>query len=77
MSNVDSIKEKEIFDKLIEYFKDKTLIFTTHNLGIAKKFDKIILVDNGEIVAVGNHKILMKNSQLYKELFETQKEMYE
>ncbi|WP_288981095.1 ABC transporter ATP-binding protein [uncultured Parvimonas sp.] len=77
MSNFDSIKEKEIFDKLIEYFKDKTLIFTTHNLGIAKKFDKIILVDNGEIVAVGNHKILMKNSQLYKELFETQKEMYE
>ncbi|MBF1307276.1 ABC transporter ATP-binding protein [Parvimonas micra] len=76
MANFDSIKEKEIFDKLIKYFDDKTVIFITHNLGIVKKFDKIILIDSGEIKAIGNHKFLFENCDLYKSLFETQKNMY-
>lgn len=76
MANFDSIKEKEIFDKLIKYFDDKTVIFITHNLGIVKKFDKIIMIDSGEIKAIGNHKFLFENCDLYKSLFETQKNMY-
>ena len=76
MANFDSIKEKEIFSKLLEYLKDSTLVFITHNLGIVKKFDKIILLDEGEISAMGSHDFLMETSELYKTLFETQKNMY-
>ncbi len=76
MANFDSIKEKTFFDKLLKYFEDKTLVFITHNLGIVKKFEKIIVMDSGKIVSIGNHEYLLENCDLYKTLYFSQKEMY-
>ena len=36
------------------------------------KLDKIIVMDNGTICAVGKHDELMKNSKLYKEIYMSQ-----
>ena len=34
-----------------------------------KNFDKIILMDNGEIVCIGEHEDLIENSELYRSLY--------
>lgn len=34
-----------------------------------KNFDKIILMDNGEIVCIGKHEDLIENSELYRSLY--------
>ena len=34
--------------------------------------NKIVLLENGEIKAIGNHETLMKQSQLYQEIFNSQ-----
>ena len=34
--------------------------------------DKIVLLENGEIVAMGNHEELLESSPLYQEIYESQ-----
>lgn len=37
--------------------------------------DEIIVVDNGEVESIGTHDELIKNSKVYFELYEDQREM--
>ncbi len=36
------------------------------------ELDNIVLLENGEIVAMGNHEQLLKSSPLYQEIYESQ-----
>jgi len=71
-SALDS-KSEELIQKAIENIKkDKTVIIIAHRLSTIQNLDKIIVLFNGEIVGVGNHKILLKENNIYKKLFYTQ-----
>ncbi len=52
-SSVDMLTEKEIFSNVIEAFPDATLIVSMHRLHMLPKFDRIILLDHGKILADG------------------------
>ena len=43
-----------------EYLKDKTRILTTHNLSYIKNFDRIIFLDEGEVIYSGDYEGLSK-----------------
>ena len=48
--------------------KNSTIIIITHKLKNITDSDKIILIDNGKIINIGNHKDLMSN-KLYQKLY--------
>ncbi len=73
LSAVDTMTEAKITGYLNTACADKTTIIITHRLYTALEFDKIIVVDDSEIVAVGTHKELMQQEGYYKDIYESQK----
>lgn len=52
-SSVDLPTEKEILSGVIETFPDATLMVSLHRLHLLPKFDRVIMLDHGRIVANG------------------------
>ncbi len=75
-SNVDPIKSEEILNKIFNDVADKLFIIITHNMGHAKKCDRIIVLKEGKIIEEGTHKILMEKKGHYYELYQSQEERY-
>lgn len=73
---IDPVEESKIYKKFSELSKGITSILVTHRLGSARIADKIVVLDHGEIVEVGNHETLMKNHKKYYEMFELQSKWY-
>lgn len=71
-SFIDPIAEEDIFTNLREVAKDKILILITHRIYNLKMADNIIVMDKGNIVEQGNHKELIKQDGLFKEMFDKQ-----
>lgn len=67
-SALDTITEDKVINNLLS-LTNKTIIFVAHRLNIAKKVDKVVLLDKGKIVDQGSHKELLQNSSFYAELF--------
>lgn len=72
VSAVDTKTEEAIISNLHKIRKGKTTIFIAHRISTVKKMDKIILLDEGEVVAIGSHKTLMKESPLYQDMVKRQ-----
>lgn len=72
---LDTVSEREIFDKFFERSRGKIGIFISHRLNAAKMADKIIVLNEGEIVGIGNHEELLENCSTYQMLY--QAEIYE
>lgn len=73
---LDPISESYILDKFIKSTKDKTAIFITHRLGICKNMDKIIVLEDGEIVEQGDHQTLLNIHGKYEKMFCSQSSWY-
>lgn len=53
--------------------KDKyTILIIAHRLSTIVGADRILIVDEGKIVAEGTHKDLLKNNNTYKKLYENE-----
>ncbi len=71
-SSIDTESEKLIQHAIDVLTKDRTSIIIAHRLATIQKADKIIVMDKGEIIEVGNHQELLKKNGQYKRLFELQ-----
>lgn len=67
-SALDYQTDKTLRQTLKEEFKDTTTIIIAQRVGTIKNCDKILVIDNGEIVASGKHNELLKTCPLYKEI---------
>ncbi|MDO9266688.1 MAG: ABC transporter transmembrane domain-containing protein [Sulfurimonas sp.] len=67
-SALDNESEKRIQSALDEYTKDKITITIAHRLGTIKNADKILVMQNGKIVASGNHNELLESCEVYQRL---------
>ncbi|MCB9813591.1 MAG: ABC transporter ATP-binding protein [Pseudomonadales bacterium] len=74
-SQLDSESEKLIQDAFWKASKNKTTIIIAHRLSSITKADKIIVMDDGEIVEVGTHKQLLKMSGQYNNFWKLQTEV--
>lgn len=75
-SALDPRSEQEIFENMLEITKDQTSLFISHRLSSTKFADRILVCNNHYIEDTGTHDELMKKNKLYKEMFETQAELY-
>ena len=72
-SSLDSESEHFIQDALDKLMQNKIVIVIAHRLSTIKKMDRIIVVDNGEIIEEGSHQELTeKYNGTYKKLWELQ-----
>lgn len=69
LSAVDTETEEAILNNLLEFCKDKTTIIVSHRVSSAKNADKIIIIENGEIIQQGTHNQLINEAGYYKELY--------
>ncbi len=72
LSAVDTRTEEEILNNLGRVMQDKTSIIIAHRISTIKNADKILVIDNGEIVEQGTHDFLMQQKGNYFELYEKQ-----
>ena len=72
LSAVDTETEERILANLESVSKDKTTLIISHRVSSAKNADKIIVLDDGEIIQQGSHNQLINENGYYKELYEQQ-----
>ena len=72
MSALDLLTDKKLRDELEKIKKDKILIIVSQRISTIKDLDKIIVVDNGKIVGQDRHEELLKTSEVYKEINDSQ-----
>ena len=71
----DENTQYNMFEKIRQHLKNKTMIIVTDNIEILENTDKIILLDDGKISTIGTHSELIENSEYYKNLINTDKGM--
>jgi ATP-binding cassette subfamily B protein len=71
-SYIDSETEQKIQEALFNLMENRTSIIVAHRLSTARGADKIIVLNRGKIVEVGNHLELMQNKGFYFRLNQLQ-----
>ena len=71
-SSLDSDTETKIQEAIKLLTNNKTTLVIAHRLSTIKNSKKIYVMDDGKIVAYGNHENLLKNSEIYKNFYEKQ-----
>ena len=74
-NSLDANNEKVILENLQQFFTGKTVIVVAHRLSTVKNADKIVVLDNGEIVEEGTHTELTLQKGKYYELVKNQLEL--
>ena len=72
LSAVDTETEEEILSNLAKISNEKTTILVSHRISSAKNADKIIILEEGEIIQQGTHEDLVKQPGYYQELYRKQ-----
>jgi len=72
---LDANNEKAIMGNLQEFFKGRTVIVVAHRLSTVKDADKIIVLEDGEIIEEGSHNELTQKRGKYYELVKNQLEL--
>lgn len=73
-SNYDIESELSVIELILNGLEDRTVIMVTHKRQVLEVVDKIIFIENGEIVDIGKHDELYERSESYKELIGNFKE---
>jgi len=71
-SSLDAESEEKVQNAVMNLTKNKTTLVIAHRLSTIIRADKIIVVNQGQIVDVGTHSELLKNSMIYKNLYSKQ-----
>lgn len=71
-SSLDSVSEEYIQKAMIPLLKGRTSLVIAHRLSTVLAADKIIVIQDGDIVEMGKHEDLLKEDGLYRDLYDTQ-----
>ena len=69
-SALDSESEKLVQKALDNLMKKRTSIVVAHRLSTVMNADKIIVIDNGKVIEIGNHKQLLAQKGFYAKLYQ-------
>ena len=71
-SALDANSERKVQDALKKLMEGRTTLIIAHRLATIMHADRILLIDQGQLIAEGNHQHLLTDSKLYKRLCELQ-----
>ena len=67
-SALDYKTDSKLRQALKKYTKDSTVLIVAQRIGTIMNADKIVVLDKGNVVAIGKHKELLKTCEVYKEI---------
>lgn len=76
-ARLDQQTEKRVLENMRANYPKLTLLAVTQRISTIADYDNIILMMEGEVLASGTHAELMKSSQDYRQIFESQKSTHE
>ncbi len=71
-SSLDSESEALVQEAIDRLMEGRTVFVIAHRLSTIQNVDKIVVLDHGKIVQIGDHESLMKQGGLYKRLYQMQ-----
>jgi len=71
-ASLDARSEYEVFQRFSELTKDKTAILISHRFSTVRMADRILVLDQGEVLEEGSHEELLNKKGRYAELFNLQ-----
>lgn len=72
LSAVDTKTENAILNSMKRIMKNRTTVIISHRISSAKLADKIIVMEDGQIIQTGTGESLLKQPGAYKDLYEKQ-----
>lgn len=67
-SALDMVTEAKLQSSIKNRMKDSTVFLIAQRISAVMDSDKIIVLDNGEIAAIGTHNELIKNCEIYRSI---------
>ncbi len=71
-SALDIKTEKNLYKALKDNYNDVTKIIISSRISSVKDSDRIAVMDNGKIIACGNHETLLKENKIYQDIYASQ-----
>ncbi len=71
-SALDVATESRVQEAIPQFTENVTTLYVAQRISAVIDLDKIVLLQNGEIIAQGAHEELMQSSQLYQEIYQSQ-----
>ena len=71
-SSLDADSEEKVQNAILNLTKNKTTLVIAHRLSTIIRANKIFVLDQGKIIDSGTHSELLKNSNIYKNLYNKQ-----
>ena len=69
LSSVDIQTEERILEGLDKFLKEKTSILVTHRIAPLRRADRIIVLEEGQVAEMGDHKTLLSKGGVYTDLY--------
>ncbi|MBC1935825.1 thiol reductant ABC exporter subunit CydC [Listeria grandensis] len=67
---LDPITEKELLGTIFETLQEKSLVWVTHHLVGVEKMDRVLFLENGDVIMDGTHQELLVKEERYRHLYE-------
>jgi ATP-binding cassette subfamily B protein len=72
-ARVDSVTEQKILQNIATQYPHLTLVSITQKIAPIESYDQIILVEDGEVLALGTHATLLRDSIDYQLIYNSQR----
>lgn len=76
-ASLDPKAEVEVYKQFQAIAEGKAVLIISHRLGVARLADRILVMQEGQIVEEGTHEVLLKQQGIYAEMFGIQAKWYE
>ncbi|MCA9214005.1 MAG: ABC transporter ATP-binding protein [Planctomycetales bacterium] len=71
-SSLDSVAEANVQEAIDRLMKSRTSFVVAHRLSTLRNADRVLVLERGRIVGFGEHQQLLRDSELYRQLWESQ-----
>ena len=75
-SAIDADAEYRIFNRIYNFFDNKTVMIISHRFSTVRNADKIFVIKDGKIIEQGTHEQLIKKDKVYADNFRKQAQGY-